>query len=271
MIGVIVSGLLLAGKQSYADDSCIYAFDHQCNEPGIGSGYHCAPNTDDSDCGRAPQAKPAAPAADQPRNSGAVGGVCVYANDGQCNDPTMGGSGYYCPPGTDVADCGGQVEAPAQPAPADAEVEAGPGQRKPGQPGGDVNPNPMLGRNAITPPGLNPYFVGSSPGNGSPVGTWTMSTSTTWSKVSEEDTGDKIISEHEFVAPESAGRLTIAADGTWTMKSFGKVTQGRWFDIGSNVIRLADYNGKLDATASVWNEVLDLQDEVGLRYYGRRQ
>lgn len=194
--------------------------------------------------------------------NGVVNGVCVYANDGVCNEPGGGGSSSFrCPPGTDTADCGGEPAVPPRPPAADAGGAPGAGQ-----PGG-FNPNPMLGHNAITPPGLNPYFVGSSAGNGSPIGTWAIATHNSWSKVQDDENGEV----HDFVAPEDAGRLTISADGTYVLEVPGYApNRGRWYDIGSNVIRLADYSGHLDATASVWNGTLNLQDEVGLWYDGRR-
>jgi len=76
------------GKPSGASDSCRWANDLQCDEPGIGTGA-CAPRTDASDC-----------------RALAAGGddSCRWARDGECDEPGIGT--WNCTDGTDVSDCG---------------------------------------------------------------------------------------------------------------------------------------------------------------------
>ena len=68
------------------NNSCEYAFDGDCDEPGRGTGL-CAAKTDASDCAI--------------RNPGP--NSCQFAHDGQCGHPGVGTG--VCPPSTDVADC----------------------------------------------------------------------------------------------------------------------------------------------------------------------
>lgn len=72
-------------------DSCQYAFDGECDEPGIGTGA-CASGTDATDC-----RLPSTPASTSSNS-------CQYAFDGECDDPAFGGTGA-CAVGTDAADC----------------------------------------------------------------------------------------------------------------------------------------------------------------------
>lgn len=77
----------------WADDddpwanSCPWANDGECDEPGIGTGL-CDPGTDSNDCARI--------LAD-PANS------CRWAFDGECDEPGIGTG--FCDAGTDTADC----------------------------------------------------------------------------------------------------------------------------------------------------------------------
>ncbi len=67
-------------------NSCEYAFDGDCDEPGRGTGL-CAPRTDARDC--------------SVRNPGR--NSCQFAYDNECDHPGVGSGS--CPPNTDVADC----------------------------------------------------------------------------------------------------------------------------------------------------------------------
>ena len=84
-----------------AADSCPFANDGECDEPGIGSGA-CSAGTDTADCkakrGDAPGAvtPPAAGGADS----------CPFANDGECDEPGIGSGA--CAAGTDTTDCKAQ-------------------------------------------------------------------------------------------------------------------------------------------------------------------
>jgi len=71
------------------DDSCVYANDFACDEPGIGSGA-CEAGTDYSDCWRIIE--------------GREDDSCQWADDGECDEPNFGTGA--CTMGTDVTDCG---------------------------------------------------------------------------------------------------------------------------------------------------------------------
>ncbi|MEQ8965201.1 MAG: trypsin-like serine protease [Azospirillaceae bacterium] len=71
-----------------ADNSCAWALDGECDEPGLGSGA-CEVGTDAWDCGRG-------------GSWGADG--CFWAFDDTCDEPS--GTGL-CPVGSDTTDCGG--------------------------------------------------------------------------------------------------------------------------------------------------------------------
>ncbi|MEQ9812593.1 MAG: hypothetical protein RLO50_07405 [Azospirillaceae bacterium] len=70
-------------------NACQYAFDGECDEPGIGTGA-CAPGTDADDCRTS----------SSPANTA---NACQYAFDGECDEPGIGTGA--CAPGTDAADC----------------------------------------------------------------------------------------------------------------------------------------------------------------------
>jgi len=71
------------------DDSCRFANDGECDEPGFGTGA-CAPGTDYSDCWRI--------------MTGQEDDSCQWANDGECDEPGFGTGA--CTQGTDRSDCG---------------------------------------------------------------------------------------------------------------------------------------------------------------------
>lgn len=79
-----------APNASYqGNDTCVYANDMECDDPGIGTGA-CRAGTDYSDCWRIA--------------TGAEDNSCRYANDGECDEPRFGFG--VCTQGTDRADCG---------------------------------------------------------------------------------------------------------------------------------------------------------------------
>jgi protease YdgD len=73
-------------------DTCVWANDNECDEPGIGTGA-CAANTDETDC--------------RAIRSGADNDSCQWANDGECDEPLFGTG--HCVQGTDRSDCGDLV------------------------------------------------------------------------------------------------------------------------------------------------------------------
>lgn len=77
------------GASYRGDDSCVYANDMECDDPGIGTGA-CQAGTDYSDCWRIV--------------TGAEDDSCQWANDGECDEPQFGFG--VCTQGTDRTDCG---------------------------------------------------------------------------------------------------------------------------------------------------------------------
>ena len=71
------------------EDSCQWANDNECDEPGVGTGA-CPSGTDYSDCWRIMQ--------------GVEDDSCQWARDGECDEPGFGTGA--CPQGTDLTDCG---------------------------------------------------------------------------------------------------------------------------------------------------------------------
>ena len=80
-------------------NSCPWAFDGECDEPGIGTGA-CLPGTDTFDCGFA---------------SFDWSNSCPWAFDGECDEPGIGTG--VCLPGTDTFDCYGTWVGPTPPMP----------------------------------------------------------------------------------------------------------------------------------------------------------
>ena len=77
------------GSQAGGDDSCRWANDRECDEPGLGTGA-CEPGTDYSDCWRLME--------------GVEDDSCPWANDGECDEPGIGTGA--CTQATDASDCG---------------------------------------------------------------------------------------------------------------------------------------------------------------------
>ncbi|MCC6982804.1 MAG: trypsin-like serine protease [Bauldia sp.] len=71
------------------EDTCRWANDGECDDPGIGTGA-CQQGTDYSDCWRIA--------------TGREDNSCEWANDGECDEPQFGYS--VCTQGTDRNDCG---------------------------------------------------------------------------------------------------------------------------------------------------------------------
>ncbi|TVR85031.1 MAG: hypothetical protein EA416_17930, partial [Trueperaceae bacterium] len=79
----------LAPYGAFWSNSCPWAFDGECDEPGIGTGA-CLPGTDAFDCGFV---------------SFDWSNSCPWAFDGECDEPGIGTG--HCLPGTDTFDCYG--------------------------------------------------------------------------------------------------------------------------------------------------------------------
>jgi len=71
------------------DDSCQWANDGECDDPGLGTGA-CQQGTDYSDCWRLAE--------------GVEDNSCRWANDGECDEPGFGTGA--CTQATDLNDCG---------------------------------------------------------------------------------------------------------------------------------------------------------------------
>ena len=80
------------GGRYRGDDSCQWANDGECDDPGLGTGA-CRQGTDYSDCWRLAQ--------------GVEDNSCRWANDGECDEPGFGTGA--CTQATDLADCGDVV------------------------------------------------------------------------------------------------------------------------------------------------------------------
>lgn len=76
-------------SQVSGDDSCRWANDFECDEPGVGTGA-CTAGTDYSDCWRI--------------MSGVEDDSCQWANDNECDEPGFGTGA--CTQATDATDCG---------------------------------------------------------------------------------------------------------------------------------------------------------------------
>ncbi|WP_291891691.1 trypsin-like serine protease [Maricaulis sp.] len=74
-------------------DSCRWANDGECDDPGIGTGA-CTVGTDYSDCWRIAE--------------GVEDNSCQWANDNECDEPGFGTGA--CTQATDLADCGSVIE-----------------------------------------------------------------------------------------------------------------------------------------------------------------
>ena len=104
-------------------NSCRYAHDGECDDGSQGGTQYCSRGTDSADCSGSSGGS--CPAHSSPNSNGGCscdsgysvnsdrsgceassGGACRYANDGECDDGSQGGT-QYCARGTDAADCSG--------------------------------------------------------------------------------------------------------------------------------------------------------------------
>ena len=74
-------------------NTCPWAFDGECDEPGIGTGL-CSAGTDTADC----------------RGGHGFADTCRWAFDGECDEPGIGTG--LCAAGTDTSDCASIARAP---------------------------------------------------------------------------------------------------------------------------------------------------------------
>ncbi len=90
------------------DDSCEWANDGACDEMRYGGGGQCIDGSDATDCdmfGSSAEALERLLALVPDALRGQLGDdTCQYANDGECDDVTFGGT-IYCDVGTDATDC----------------------------------------------------------------------------------------------------------------------------------------------------------------------
>jgi hypothetical protein len=133
---------------------------------------------------------------------------------------------------------------------------------------GKPNMKPMLGHNAITPPGLQEYFVGTPPGDESPIGRWYTRTGGVWTKKGGPDIDGN--QPYEWGNPEVAELINVMPGGTWAMNNHGKITTGKWYDIGQNVIRLVQLADGCDWTASVYDHMIQFKSYQGITKEGNR-
>ncbi|WP_291843290.1 trypsin-like serine protease [Maricaulis sp.] len=83
------AGTTPASTRYTGNDTCQWANDGECDDPGIGTGA-CQVGTDYSDCWRLV--------------AGVEDNTCRWANDGECDEPSFGTGA--CTQATDLADCG---------------------------------------------------------------------------------------------------------------------------------------------------------------------
>ncbi len=133
---------------------------------------------------------------------------------------------------------------------------------------GKPNLQTMIGDKAKVPPGSQPYFVGTPPGDESCIGRWYTRTGGTWTAApgNKGDEHDKLI----WGNPEVAELINILPNGTWQMNDRGKVTTGKWYDIGYNAIRLINMDDECDWTASVYDKMIQFKGYNGITKEGNR-
>lgn len=119
------------------------------------------------------------------------------------------------------------------------------------------NTNQGIGNNAITPPGLQPMYVGTPPGDESAVGRWYTHVGGvfTHKDVIEYDGQQKSIWSNS----EIKELINVMPGGLWEMNDYGRITTGKWYDIGQNVIRLVNLTPGHDWTASVWHKKIQFR------------
>lgn len=75
---------------AYAQDSCEFANDNECDEVRYGGQGYCETGTDTTDCTQL--------------SAGLDDDSCIFANDAECDEYRYNGSGA-CQDGTDITDC----------------------------------------------------------------------------------------------------------------------------------------------------------------------
>jgi protease YdgD len=85
--------LVLLAAPAWADDSCQYANDNECDEARYGGTGACDPGTDGFDC--------------ELLAAGRSDDSCEWAHDGECDEPGRDGVSTACRDGTDATDCRG--------------------------------------------------------------------------------------------------------------------------------------------------------------------
>ncbi|MGH9888256.1 MAG: hypothetical protein ACREBE_22170, partial [bacterium] len=169
------------------------------------------------------------------------------------NAPALGGTATAVP--------AGKPAPAAQPAPAGKPAPATGGTKRPEGSAEYVK----------TPDGQTHLRAIIGPGDEPPLGHWKLSAGGQSVLTGRTNNGEGTVTErHEWAGPESAGSLTINADGTWVdVSPSGTRTQGRWKDMGQNRAELIGYDGET-WTASTWKGELYMVNAVGQYEYGRR-
>ena len=95
MIRLVLSLFLLTiALPAYAQDTCEYANDNECDEARYGGQDYCDAGTDTTDCALVSQ--------------GISNDSCTFANDGECDEYRFAGTGS-CQDGSDHTDCAAWV------------------------------------------------------------------------------------------------------------------------------------------------------------------
>ena len=95
MFRLVLSILFLTiAHPAFAQDSCEYANDNECDEARYGGQGYCDAGTDTTDCTLISQ--------------GISNDSCTFANDGECDEFRFAGSGA-CQDGSDRTDCAAWV------------------------------------------------------------------------------------------------------------------------------------------------------------------
>ncbi|MGK9165033.1 hypothetical protein KXR53_01980 [Inquilinus limosus] len=89
-----------AAPSAAGDDSCQFAQDGECDEPGRGTGL-CSAGTDATDCSAAGGDAPSTGS-----GGAATPAACPFTGDGECDEPGKGSG--LCAAGTDAEDCRGK-------------------------------------------------------------------------------------------------------------------------------------------------------------------
>ena len=112
----------------------------------------------------------------------------------------------------------------------------------------------------------------ASPGDEKPLGTWFLKTGGQAVLLDHTKNSNGTITNHyEWAAQESAGSLTIDANGTFAhVQPGGKRENGTWTDFGNNIVELKGYEGET-WTASIWQGELEVLHPVGKRDWAYRK